>query len=382
MKKILFSLFLFSLFLLPVATNAYTVKADDFIYVAKDEAIDGNLYFKAQSLTIEGVIEGDVIGIAPNIQINGEIRGDLISIGQNTVINGSVLGNVRTVSNNLTINGLIEKNVNVLGESIILGESSHIKKDVLVKGINGEIRGTVGGSVHGELVNSLISGEIQEDVKLKMDKTEQRKYISSLTIEESAIVLGNLNYRAGNVAKITSENIKGEIKREAPQKRIKKMNDFSRSIYLIFSSLLIAILLNLLFKKRIEKTKKIIAEKNTKLGLPGTIILFLSPVAGILVFLTIIGIPIAIASLFLWLIALFLSRIIVAIFLGDYIFYLLKKEKASQMTKTFVGVTISFMLFALPFIGWLFSFLATIMGLGAIYFLFKKEKNENKSINL
>lgn len=371
-----------ALLFLPVMSQAYTVKSDDFIYISKDEVVDGNLYFKSQSLTIEGTVNGDVIGFAPNIQINGQINGDLISISQNISINGHVSGNLRALSNNLIINGIIEKNVNLLGETVSLGNSGQVHKDFLVKALNGEFRGVIGGNLHGELLTALIGGEIKENINLKMDKREQKKYISSLTIEESANVLGNLNYRAGNSADIRSENIKGEIKKELPQKNNNKINNLSGSLYIMFSSLLIAILLNLLFKEKIEKTKKIIVDKKTKLALPGIIILFLSPIAGVLIFATIIGIPVAIILLFLWLIAIFLSRIIIAIFVGDYIFYLFKKEKSHQLIKTFSGVVLCFSVFALPFVGWLFSFLATIAGLSVVYFLFKREKNENKSINL
>jgi cytoskeletal protein CcmA (bactofilin family) len=84
MKKIFYLLTLSVIFLIQVASKAYVVKSDSFVYVGKDEIIEGNLYFSANSLNIEGQVLGDVIGIANNVQINGNVKGDLINISQNT----------------------------------------------------------------------------------------------------------------------------------------------------------------------------------------------------------------------------------------------------------------------------------------------------------
>lgn len=371
MKKFIYLLAFSFLFFVPSISQAYVIKSSDFIYIAKDEIIEGNLYFVSKSINIEGQVLGDVIGIAPNIQINGQVEGDLISVSQNLIINGQINGNLRTISSTNNINGSIAKNINFLGETIILGRDSFVGQDLLVQAMNLELNGKIKGSVHGGVYNSLINGQIEKNVNLLFDKIKRKKYYSSLEFGKSASVEGDLEYRSGNLAKIADGVIKGKINHKLPEKQKQANAKLGWLFYLILSAFLVALVLNKWFKNKLEKVKEIIIEKKEKLSLPGFIILILSPIVFVLLALTIIAFPIAIIGLGFWLLFIFLSRIVVAILFGDYIFKLIKKEKASVYLKIFSGIFVAFLIFSLPFVGWIFSLLATIIGLGAFYSIIK-----------
>lgn len=373
MKKFIYLLAFSFLFFVPSMSQAYVIKSADFIYVAKDEVIEGNLYFSGKSINIEGQVLGDVIGIAPNIQINGQIKGDLISVSQNLIINGQIDGNLRAVSSVNNINGSVGKNINFLGETIILGKDSFVGQDLLIKTIGLELNGKIGGSVHGGSYNSLINGQVEKNINLVTDNIKRKKYSSSLEFGESAIVSGSLEYKSGNPAKLKDEVVKGKITHRLPEKQNQSTNKTSKTIYLILSSFLVAILLNKLFKNKVDKFKKIILEKKQNLILPGSIILLLGPIAFFLVAITIIAFPVALIGLVIWLLAIFLSRILIAILVGDYIFKLIKKEKISDYLKILGGVFVSFLIFSLPFVGWFFSLISIIVGLGAFYFIIKNK---------
>jgi cytoskeletal protein CcmA (bactofilin family) len=372
MKKIIYLLAFSFLFFIPSISQAYVIKSADFIYVAKDEVIEGNLYFSSKSINIEGQVLGDVIGVAPNIQINGQIKGDLISISQNLIINGQIDGNLRTISSVNNINGSVGKNINFLGESIILGKDSFVGQDLLIKTIGLESNGKIEGSIHGGAYNSLINGQIEKNINLVTDNIKRKKYSSSLEFGDSAVVGGNLEYKSGNLAKLKNETIKGKITHKFPEKQNQSKNKINKTLYLILSSFLIALILNKLFKNKIDKLKKIIIEKKQNLILPGSIILLLGPITFFLIAITIIGFPVALIGLIFWFLAIFLSRILIAVLLGDYIFKLVKKENISIYLKILTGITITFLFFSLPFIGWFFSLISIITGLGAFYFIIRK----------
>lgn len=365
------------LFLIPSVSSAYVVKSDDFIYIAKDEIVEGNFYFSGKSITVEGQITGDFIGIAPNIQINGKVDGDVISGSQNLLINGEITGNLRAFSSVTNINGVIGKNINFFGETIILGKDSVVGQDLLMQTINSELNGKVNGNVHGGTYNILINGEVGKNINLTLDHEKRKSYSTSMEIGALATISGDLNYKAGKDANIKSENIKGEINHKYPEKTKNKTNGIAKTLYLILSSFLIAILFNYLFKNKIEKIKKIIIEKNSSLTLPGVIILLLTPIAVLIMALTIIGIPIAVLTLITWIFVLFLSRIVFAMLLGDYIFKTIKKENAHQLLKILSGIVFAFLLFALPYVGWIFSLITVILGFGSIYSIIKNKKHAN-----
>lgn len=373
MKKIIYLLIFGFLFLVPSISYAYVIKSDDFIYIAKDEIVEGNLYFTGKSINVEGQILGDLIGFASNIQISGQIKGDLISISQNLIINGQIDGDLRSISSSSNINGVVGKNINFLGENIILGKNSFVGQDLLVKTVNIESSGKIEGSIHGGAYNVLINGEVGKNINLLLDEIKRKKYVSSLEFGETAVVSGNLDYKSGKAAVFKGQNIKGEINHKEPEKQTNKSGKGAKTVYLILSSFLLALLLNHFFKNKLEKFKKIISEKRYKLLLPGSIILLLGPITFIIVAITIIGFPIALIGLFSWCLAIFLSRILVAMFVGDYIFKFLKKERVSAPLKILSGLTFVFLLFALPFIGWAFSLISIITGLGAFYFMIKKQ---------
>jgi len=90
--------------------------------------------------------------------------------------------------------------------------------------------------------------------------------------------------------------------------------------------------------------------------------------------LTIVALPIALITLVLWIISLFISGIISASALGNYIFKLINKEKINENLKISVGVLLVCLLTSIPYVGWIFSLLTTIIGLGSIYYLIKNKK--------
>lgn len=381
MKKIYFLLILPIFFLIPLISQAYVSKSSDFIYVGKDEVIEGNLYFQAKSVTIEGQVLGDVIGMGANLQINGQVKGDVIAMAQNIDISGKVDGNLRVVSNAINISGGIGKNTNFIGESLVLAEKATIGQDLLLMSVNSEINGLIKENFHGMSGNTVIRGEVGKNVNLKIDKIKRKKYSTVLKLEKSAIIGGAINYQGGNDIIIEAGSVTGEINKKEPHKSPRQIPSSSKFIYSIASVFLTVLILNILFKKQTKKLKEIARQENYKNMGPGAVILFLTPIAIILAMITIVGIPLALLTLVLWLILLFFSKIIFALTLGECLFKLIKKEKTSWQLKALSGIVLAWLLFALPFIGWLFSLIATLIGLGAFYYLIKNKKYDNQSIH-
>lgn len=380
-NKIYYLPVLIILFCLPLASQAYAVKTDNFIYIAKDEVVEGNLYFGANSLNIEGKVLGDVIGLAANIKINGEISGDLIVVSQNLNLNGKVSGNLRGLANVINVNGQVGKNATVFSESLILGSESLIGQDLLLSSLYSEFNGRIGSNLHGYSDQAVLRGEIGQDVNLKLDSQKKKKYTNKLQIDQSALINGSLNYQAGHEAQISSENIKGEVRRQEPKKKEKTSQSLEKFSLNFFSLLLAAYLINYLFKNKINSLKDIIIKPDGRLPLYGLALLILTPLASLLLILSLIGLPLALIILALWLILIFVSQVISAIALGHYLFKVSKKEKIDKRIKIAAGVFILCLLSSIPYLGWLFSLSAIIIGLGAVYLLFKTKKHEHQSFN-
>lgn len=373
MKKIYYVLSLLFIFAIPLVSKAYVVKSENFIYIGKDEVVEGNLYFNANSIDIEGKVLGDVIGIASNLKINGEVSGDIIGIYQNSNINGKVDGNIRAISNFFNVSGYVGKNLNLLSESFVLEENGNIEQDILFSSLNTELNGKVGSNVHGYSNNVIIRGEIGKNLNLIMDKNKKRNYISKLQIDESAIINGDIDYKSGTEAIIKSQNIKGSVNKQEPSGDVYKKVSAEKFLFSFLSMLFSALLINFLFRKKMEKLKNIIIKQHYKLSGWGFALLFLTPIICLLLMLTIVALPIALITLVLWIISLFISGIISASALGNYIFKLINKEKINENLKISVGVLLVCLLTSIPYVGWIFSLLTIIIGLGSIYYLIKNK---------
>jgi len=376
MKKLYFLPLLALFFFFPIITQAYTIKSSDFIYVAKDEVVEGNLYFGSKSITIEGEVLGDVIGISPNIQINGHITGDLIAISQNIQINGQIDGNTRIVANVSTISGNINKNLNFAGESLILESTSNIGQDVLVASGNTELKGKIKGNAHGSSGNLLILGSVDKNVDFLLNKTKRKKYINTFKIGENSEIGGSLNYRAGKDAIIETENIKGEIIKKDPEVSRQSKFNFSSLLYSVMSLFVLAIILRALFKEQLKKVKRTIIEKNIKLSGYGALFLFATPIIVLFLAISIVGLPIAVLLLILWGVIIYFSKIVIAMALGDYIFRKLKKQKIHAYLRILVGLIIVCISVRIPYVGWIFALLVSIIGMGTFYELTLNKKNK------
>ena len=94
--------------------------------------------------------------------------------------------------------------------------------------------------------------------------------------------------------------------------------------------------------------------------------LVVTPVAIILVALTLIGLPLALISLGLYFIGLYLSLVFVGAFLGWLFFKPDQPRGGRTLWAYFVGLLVLVILVSLPVIGAVLKLLACCLGLGAL----------------
>ena len=374
-KKIVI-IFVLSLFLvLPITAQAFMVKNDDSIYVAEGEIIEGNLYAAGVNIIVDGEVAGDVICGGQSVTINGKVAGDVICGAQVVTINGEVGGSARVAGNLVTINGQIARNVNAFGASIVLSPDATVGWDMLMAGQTGDIRGKIGGDLHGGGAKVVIAGEVGGRVKLNLDS---QKYDKKKTLEilDSAVIGSGVVYTAGNQAAISDgAQIAGEVKHNLPKiksakKKIAKLWGIGK-IYSIFSALVIGLVLISLWRKQImAMTNRMRNKVAPSIGW-GAVVMFLTPIIAFILMFTLIGIPLAAMLIGVWLIALFLSKILVGIMVGQAIMERLWKKNKSLIWAMIIGIVVAWILFALPFIGWLLALVAIWWGLGGLWLAFR-----------
>jgi hypothetical protein len=375
MKKTIFvAVFLIAL-TIPAATHAYWLKSEPAVTIAKDEVVDGNLYAAGASIIVDGKVNGDIFCAGQNIVINGSIAGDIFCAGHAININGVVGGSARLAGNSININSQIEKNIMAFGASVYLSDKSTVGWEALIGAAVINAKGKIGRALYGGAAEANISGAVDGNINLRMDNKNEK---SSLIIAKEANIGGDLNYTSRSEANIENgAKIKGKVNRHEPKISETKAETYITyawgMIYSLFSSLVIGLVLIAFWK---DKIIKLINETETKIGPAigwGIIILFLTPIIGILLIISLIGAPLALILAALWIVAIMISKVLVGIGLGKKIMEKFYKEKSkSPMLIMVTGVTASWLIFSIPVAGWLISLVAIWMGLGGLFLFFRK----------
>lgn len=382
--KLLLITFFILFFIIPFSASAFEVKTDNSVFVAKDETVAGTLYAAGNTVTVDGTVTGDVICGAQTVNINGRVEGDVICGAQTININGYVGGSIRVAGNSININGTVARGVQALGASIVLGTEASVGSDMFIAGAAGDIRGNIAGDLHGVAETVIIAGQIDKDVKLRLSnriKSEARgvkfREPDPLIITDEAVIGGNVYYTSGIKGKISETAvIGGETGHSSPKKTSKK--NFAvlsgwKKLISIFSALIIGLVLISLWRKQIKQlTDKMLNDAGVSIGW-GVVVMFITPILALLLIITIIGIPLAMIVICLWLIALYISKILVGILIGrSLVEKFWKSKKDSLIWAMVVGVVVSWLIFSIPIIGWLLCLVAMWWGLGGMWLYFKK----------
>ncbi|MFA5184710.1 MAG: hypothetical protein WC456_04280 [Patescibacteria group bacterium] len=369
-NKIFLSLALLTLISLPLAGAwAADAKAGNSVYIAKEEIVSGNLYVAGETVTIDGAIGGDLIVAAQTIMVNGRVEGDIIAAGQNITVNGGVGGNVRIAGNLLTINGVVARNVNAFGAKVILGPDSHVGWDVYLAGASSEARGSIDGNLSGQAGQALITGKIGQNINLKLSNGGNGQ---ELTITSEAVINGDIVYTAKNPASISDKaSIAGQIQRQ--DKETKETNGLLlwlwRKLFAIFSALAVGLVLIFITKNITTKILDYIDAAPAKAILPGLIIMFILPPIALVLIFTLIGIPLALMISAWWITMTYVAKIYAAIYAGKWILAkTATKAKPSLLWALVIGVVVSWLIFSIPYVGWLIGLIAAWLGLGGIWY--------------
>jgi len=358
-----------------VAVLAFDVRSGDIITVASGEVIDSDLYVAGGTIIIDGTINGDLIAAGKIIRVNGPVNGSIIAIGGTVDINGEVTHAVRIIGETLNISGTIGRDLLVAGDDVSLASTAEIGSDLLLGA------GTA-------LIDGLIKGDINSGV-------------DNLIIASTASIQGKLTYISENEANIQSgAQIRGTITHKLPDvkerlavgthrlpnvgERLVAGIGFWGTVIGFLMTLVLGIIIVLLAPRRVKAvTESIRTRPWASLGW-GAIILIFTPIAALIVCITIIGLPLGLITLVLYTIAIYLTQLFVGLLIGQLIIGSSKRieTKAALVGALALGLAILRLLILIPFVGFFFGLATVLFGLGAILVSERKLRAEAQNIIL
>jgi len=339
--------------------HAATMRSGASAEVAKGETVDSSVYLAGTNVTVAGTVHGDVFCAGQNIVITGVVQGDVLCAGQTLRIEGSVFGSVRAAAQTLTVTGSVSGNVTLAGQMVTLAAGSSAGQDVTAFATNLQLLGHIGRDVvgGGQIVH--LSATVGRDAELTG---------SAITLGSGSRIARNLTYSSETPADIQT----GAVVNGATAHKIvatRRTNEWfgylDKVLYWFIALALLGGALALLAPKVLPATRMAFGKKLWQALIIGALLFVVSPLIILVLVLTIFGIPLAVATVLL------LATIgAVGLLAGSHAVgaWMIERLgwKQQQFSALLVGLGVTMLVGAIPFVGGLLVSLLLVAGMGGV----------------
>ena len=205
MSKKIKGLLIALLLLLPLPILALEVHGNDNVVLGADKVIDSNYYAAGQNVEIYGTVNGDLFLAGDTVIIDSaNINGDIFVAGSDISIIGQINGSVRAAGEKIKISGNIDGNLMFFGQQATIDNEAVIAGHMTTWGQRVNMYGQIDGNLEGGLESLVINGQVGQNVDMHITAAKDK---NGLQIGETAIVNGELNYKAWQEGDVSDQAI-------------------------------------------------------------------------------------------------------------------------------------------------------------------------------
>lgn len=356
-----------------VPVLAFDSRGGDIVTVAGGEEIEGDLYLGGRTVTTTGAVHGSVFAAGQTVSIGGTIDDGATVGGEHVSLSGIIGRGVRVGASTVDATGDIGGDLVAGCGTLTVAASARVGDDLVFGAEQVYVRGEVEGGIRGAAETLVIAGHIGDDVQVQ---------VGTLEVKPGAVIEGNLSYTASTEADIPAGAVKGSV---AFTERIEEedvgavreglgalgpfffLAGITWKIVAYLMSFVAGIVLILLIPGRMAGASDAIRTHTGASAGWGAIALFVTPIAAIVVCITVVGLPVGLIALVLWGALLYLSHLPVSMFIGHLI---LGHSKPLQGRGFMIGcLALGLLLFtlltAIPFVGGFLWLAIALFGMGA-----------------
>ncbi len=403
------------------AAAAFDFRSGDTITIQSNETVDDDLFISAQKIVVDGTVNGDLFVVGETVEVNGAVNGSVFAAGQTLTVNGAIAGSVYGAGMSLTYGpqAVISRNAAFGGFSLKTEPGSVITRDLIASGYQTVLGGEIGRDLTfdgGALeLNGNIGGDVTADVGSPDSNFQQAPSFwpgmpdmipPGLRVEKEASIGGKLTYTSpveqAAAIQITPE---GGVTYQAPPPDEETQPQgglfFSVVDWVIarLRDFITLMLLGLLAVWQAPALLNSVTEQARTKPLPaavwGLVVVIVGYIGLVVIAIlvlcvwiilgvitlggladTIFGVGFSTLSLVFTVFNLLVSygsKIVIAYLGGQWITRrLLPKYAENKWLPLVIGVVIYIVVRSIPILGWLIGVGVTLMGLGAMWLLWRK----------
>jgi cytoskeletal protein CcmA (bactofilin family) len=335
--------------------------------IAEGEMLSEETWIAAQTIRFNGEALNDFFATAPNIQLNGTFQSDTWVAGDNTGISGIFQNDLRIVSRTARISGMIHGTLIGGGTTIQIDRTAKLHGDVFCFGENVISEGILHGEARIIASKVTLGGQFDNDVTVAAQ---------DIVVLPGTVLNGNLNYTAPKELILSSSVLlNGELNRQfehAPTKRILK-KDLAGHFGFAAAALFAGLTFFLVFPRYMTRATGLLQTSRGTCALSGFAGLVLIPIIVFFLLITFIGLPLSLLLGGFYLILLYLSKVVVGLWIGALILRKKELSKRNVFGTLALGLILMYVLTSIAVISLAIQILIMIFGLGALLLaLFKK----------
>ena len=358
----------------PSPPSGTTALAGSF-EVGKGEVHKGNAYLITPSVRIDGTLAGDLFAIAASADVKGKIQGDVGFVGRSFRLDGQVDDAARIWAADVRIDGLVDGELIASGAKIVIGPKGVVRGSASLYASEIIVEGTVDGDLIAAGGVVRLAGKVTGEASVTCD---------SFDVEKGARIEGDLDYSSRKKldTAVLSPVVGGEVRfdeqvevestRERPaheKLRIERADGgssgFGTRIFAFFAALVVGSLALRAFRGAAPTVIGYVGTDPLK-SLGVGFLTILSAIAAVFAVILIITIPLVLIYWLLLLIAFYLGKVPVAVWIGRWGLGKLGRASSSDAWSFVAGLFVLYVVFSIPILGTWLWFLVSLLGLGAL----------------
>lgn len=361
MKKtlaLLAAFLLVLLFTIPAYALETQSASNRFVFdetVSVTQNTEGDLGAFGNTITLIGAAAGDVFAFGGTVKVAcPDVGGNVFSMGNSLTMEGVTARNIYAAGNMLTIAPTVEANAAYLGgATVYFGGTA---KELYATGGTITIDGTILG-------NAVVSSD-------------------NITVGDSAIIGGTLTIYGATEPVLNGAIDQSKvhfIQTEAASstKAVNALDSIRKWAFSIVTAAILAVLLTLLFGKFFKARADELRAKVGKSLLWGLLVLIVLPIACILVFITVVGIPVGIFLLIFYGVFLCLAPAYTGVVLGRLLL-----KKTNRYLSAMAGAAAVRLLMIIPILGTLVYLACAFYTLGSLAMSLRLNEKETDMMSL
>ncbi len=383
--KIIKLFFIVVIFLFaPLSVKAAEFKTGDDVILEKEQTTTGSFFAAGKNITINGQVNGDLMCAGQNVVINGQVNGDVLCAASSFTLNGPIEGSLRLITQTAMLSQPVSGNASILAQNFESVSSFIAAKDISLVAQQARINGTIGRDFQALVQNLNLDGQVRGNSYLRVQNFNYGPnsqidgdltfYSSKDLPEKPSLTKGKYQFISASMPGISFDKERlFESFTTILRPLLFVFLLFKFGFFLIIGSILIS-----LFPAFFLSVSRQIQQSWSRALAWGILLQLAAVLAMTLFIITIIGIPLVVSFIPIWLITLFVAKLSVSLFIGQKLASLLKSNLGSlPIVYTYIiGLICYFIINQLLFISWFSSFILTSLGLGGLisqFFLWRKK---------